>query len=163
MTDQVATAPPMGWYPDPQAPQQERWWSGAEWSEHTWRASWLERHLPRIPTPPVYQRSMRIGANAVLRPALVLQAVVVVLLFVSPFAWYLMGAGDAGRQAYIVAVGIQVGTIAAAITLGVIGAILSRRLGGFAAAIWSLAFSALLVGLIVFASSVMFTALRTLG
>ncbi|MGW8063394.1 DUF2510 domain-containing protein [Streptomyces ziwulingensis] len=26
--------PPPGWYPDPSAPHQERWWDGAAWTEH---------------------------------------------------------------------------------------------------------------------------------
>lgn len=164
MTERVAIAPPMGWYPDPvmPAPRQERWWSGSAWSKHTWRPGWLERRLPSV-VPPAYRRSLRVGANVVLRPAVALQAVVIALLLASPFAWYLAGAGDAGRQAYIVAVGIQFGTLAAATTLGVIGAVLSRRLGGLGAALWSVGFSLLLFGLAIIAASIMFGAISALA
>lgn len=27
--------PPAGWYPDPTAPGQQRWWDGQQWSDHT--------------------------------------------------------------------------------------------------------------------------------
>jgi len=32
MTDE--TAPVAGWYPDPESPGGERWWSGSGWSDH---------------------------------------------------------------------------------------------------------------------------------
>ncbi|MEU0413065.1 DUF2510 domain-containing protein [Streptomyces griseorubiginosus] len=37
------TLPP-GWYPDPDAPQEERWWDGTAWTEH--------RRAPEAPGPP---------------------------------------------------------------------------------------------------------------
>ncbi|CAM5412676.1 hypothetical protein STENM223S_03856 [Streptomyces tendae] len=30
----MSMTPPPGWYPDPTAPHQERWWDGAAWTEH---------------------------------------------------------------------------------------------------------------------------------
>ncbi|MFC7915377.1 DUF2510 domain-containing protein [Streptomyces sp. NPDC057386] len=35
--------PPPGWYSDPQAPHQERWWDGTAWTEH--------RRTPEAPAP----------------------------------------------------------------------------------------------------------------
>ncbi|MFC8429164.1 DUF2510 domain-containing protein [Streptomyces sp. NPDC057253] len=37
------TLPP-GWYPDPDAPQEERWWDGTAWTDH--------RRAPEAPGPP---------------------------------------------------------------------------------------------------------------
>ncbi|MEU6916462.1 DUF2510 domain-containing protein [Streptomyces olindensis] len=37
--------PPPGWYPDPHAPHQERWWDGTAWTEH--------RRAPEAPAGPV--------------------------------------------------------------------------------------------------------------
>jgi hypothetical protein len=34
MTDAQTLAPPPGWYTDPAEPGRQRWWSGAEWTEH---------------------------------------------------------------------------------------------------------------------------------
>jgi len=161
----VATgvAPPKGWYTDPSAPGRERWWSGTEWTKHTWRAGWAERTLPQLPLPRWYRQGMRIGANTALRPVVVLQAFVVLLLFTSPMLWYLAGRGDAGLQAYLIATGVQVGTIAAAITLGVIGAVLSRRFGGLGAAFAGLAMSGFLLIMIGFSLSLMLPAIGALG
>ncbi|MFF5368327.1 DUF2510 domain-containing protein [Streptomyces sp. NPDC013187] len=36
--------PPPGWYPDPHAPHQQRWWDGGAWTEH--------RGAPGAPTAP---------------------------------------------------------------------------------------------------------------
>ncbi|RSS26446.1 MULTISPECIES: DUF2510 domain-containing protein [unclassified Streptomyces] len=41
--------PPPGWYPDPSAPHQERWWDGTAWTEHR-RAPWAAG--PEVPQPP---------------------------------------------------------------------------------------------------------------
>ncbi|MET9255949.1 DUF2510 domain-containing protein [Streptomyces sp. NPDC003717] len=37
--------PPPGWYRDPTAPHQERWWDGTAWTEH--------RRVPEAPTQPL--------------------------------------------------------------------------------------------------------------
>lgn len=44
MTDAPPTLPPAGWFTDPQNQEQQRWWTGQEWSEHV-------RPIP-IPLPP---------------------------------------------------------------------------------------------------------------
>lgn len=31
----MSTVPPAGWYPDPQAPHQSRYWDGGQWTAHT--------------------------------------------------------------------------------------------------------------------------------
>lgn len=43
----MSMTPPPGWYRDPSAPHQERWWDGTAWTEH--------RRLPEAPVPPVPQ------------------------------------------------------------------------------------------------------------
>ena len=35
MTDTPGGLPPAGWYPDPYGAPHERWWDGAQWTEHT--------------------------------------------------------------------------------------------------------------------------------
>ena len=35
MTEPLRTAPPAGWYPDPQGLPQQRWWTGTQWSRET--------------------------------------------------------------------------------------------------------------------------------
>jgi hypothetical protein len=41
----MSMTPPPGWYRDPSAPHQERWWDGTTWTEH--------RRAPETPAPPV--------------------------------------------------------------------------------------------------------------
>ncbi|MER6525113.1 DUF2510 domain-containing protein [Streptomyces sp. NPDC001508] len=71
--------PPPGWYPDPNAPQLERWWDGSAWTEH--------RRAPGAPvpsaTPAAPDRASRrakavalITAGAVLVAAIVTGALV---------------------------------------------------------------------------------------
>ena len=45
MSDQGGTGggPPPGWYPDPERADQQRWWNGSRWTDHT---------APRQPPPP---------------------------------------------------------------------------------------------------------------
>ena len=49
MTDTPSGLPPAGWYPDPYGAPYERWWDGAQWTEHT--------TTPAAPEPvqPIYQ------------------------------------------------------------------------------------------------------------
>jgi hypothetical protein len=54
----VAPTAPRGWYPDPQRPTRERWWTGAEWSECT------HRRLGSLSFDPRYTRSYWIGPNS---------------------------------------------------------------------------------------------------
>lgn len=35
MADNETPQPPAGWYPDPTQPGQQRYWDGAQWTEHT--------------------------------------------------------------------------------------------------------------------------------
>ena len=50
MTDYTGNLPPAGWYPDPYGAPHERWWDGAQWTDHT--------NVPAAPEPvvaaPVY-------------------------------------------------------------------------------------------------------------
>ncbi|MGX1268884.1 DUF2510 domain-containing protein [Streptomyces phaeoluteigriseus] len=41
----MSPTPPPGWYADPTAPHQERWWDGTTWTDH--------RRTPEFPTAPV--------------------------------------------------------------------------------------------------------------
>ena len=48
---------PRGWYPDPQQPNRERWWTGAEWSNYT------HRRPGPLSIDPRYTRSYWVGPN----------------------------------------------------------------------------------------------------
>jgi hypothetical protein len=48
MTD-TATAPPPGWYTDPNAPAQQRWWSGLGWTDHVQAAPALAEPVQVAP------------------------------------------------------------------------------------------------------------------
>ncbi|WP_432119475.1 DUF2510 domain-containing protein [Streptomyces sp. bgisy032] len=52
--------PPPGWYPDPHAPHQQRWWDGAAWTEH--------RRAPEAPAavPPPDGGTGRTGRTKVI-------------------------------------------------------------------------------------------------
>ena len=43
MTDYSGNLPPAGWYPDPYGAPYERWWDGAQWTDHT--------NVPAAPEP----------------------------------------------------------------------------------------------------------------
>lgn len=43
MTDYSGNLPPAGWYPDPYGEPYERWWDGAQWTDHT--------NVPAAPEP----------------------------------------------------------------------------------------------------------------
>ncbi|GGQ31688.1 DUF2510 domain-containing protein [Streptomyces mutabilis] len=43
--------PPSGWYPDPSAPHQERWWDGAAWTEHRRVPGAAGYAAPQAPPP----------------------------------------------------------------------------------------------------------------
>lgn len=45
MTDNSGNLPPAGWYPDPYGAPYERWWDGAQWTDHT--------NVPAAPEPVV--------------------------------------------------------------------------------------------------------------
>ncbi|MFI9602391.1 DUF2510 domain-containing protein [Streptomyces sp. NPDC052043] len=66
--------PPPGWYRDPNAPHQERWWDGTAWTEH--------RRAPAAPgqpsaSPPAGARPSRAKAVALVAAGAVLVAAVV--------------------------------------------------------------------------------------
>ncbi|MER6704209.1 DUF2510 domain-containing protein [Streptomyces fumanus] len=64
--------PPPGWYPDPSAPYQERWWDGTAWTEHARAAP-----LPAVPPGGGRGRAIALtAAAAVLVTAIVTGALV---------------------------------------------------------------------------------------
>jgi hypothetical protein len=76
------TLPP-GWYPDPDAPQRERWWDGTAWTDH-WRA-------PEAPGPPRADGGASGRAKAV---ALTTAGAVLVAAIVSGAFALARGEGD---------------------------------------------------------------------
>ena len=54
----AAPIAPRGWYPDPQQPSQERWWTGAEWSDC------IHRRPGSLSLSARYTRSYWIGPNS---------------------------------------------------------------------------------------------------
>lgn len=77
-----STLPP-GWYPDPNAPHQERWWDGTAWSEH--------RREPEVPGPPRPADGASGRAKAL---ALTVSGVVLVAAIVSGTFALARGQGD---------------------------------------------------------------------
>ncbi|WP_449350130.1 DUF2510 domain-containing protein [Streptomyces shaanxiensis] len=77
------TLPP-GWYPDPDAPQEERWWDGTAWTDH--------RRAPEVPGPP---RPAAGGASGGAKGiALTLSGIVLVAALVSGALALARGDGD---------------------------------------------------------------------
>ncbi|MEU1052951.1 DUF2510 domain-containing protein [Streptomyces sp. NPDC005876] len=79
-------SPPPGWYSDPSAPYQERWWDGSAWTEHARAATAYGQPVVPPPVPGGGGRSRAIAltaAAAVLVTAIVTGAVV-------------LGEGDGG-------------------------------------------------------------------
>jgi uncharacterized Tic20 family protein len=54
------TAP--GWYPDPEAPQRQRWWDGARWTEHI-DSTGYGPVVPRAPMSPESARQWAMLAH----------------------------------------------------------------------------------------------------
>lgn len=75
------TLPP-GWYPDPDAPQEERWWDGTAWTDH--------RRAPETPGPPRPAGGVSGRARAV---ALTISGILVAALVSGGFA-LARGDGD---------------------------------------------------------------------
>jgi uncharacterized Tic20 family protein len=48
-----------GWYPDPGAPAQQRWWDGGRWTEHTAPGAARAVTGPPVPRPPMSPESAR--------------------------------------------------------------------------------------------------------
>jgi hypothetical protein len=53
MPDENPALPVAGWYPDPENDGQDRWWDGANWSDHR-RPTQGAQSAPAAPTAPVY-------------------------------------------------------------------------------------------------------------
>lgn len=90
----MSTTPPAGWYPDPTTPGTQRWWDGAQWSDHTapLQASAPTRATPGSgPLPQLASFGQRLGATIV--DGLVL-SVPIVLLFGILFFLVVAAAGS---------------------------------------------------------------------
>lgn len=85
--------PPPGWYPDPSAPQAERWWDGGAWTEH--------RRAPGAPVPPAApdRASRRAKAVALGTAGAVLVAAIVTGALVLRTDHEGAGAGEANTAA----------------------------------------------------------------
>lgn len=90
----MSTTPPAGWYPDPTTPGTQRWWDGAQWSDHTapLQASPPPGAAPGSgPLPQLASFGQRLGATIV--DGLVL-SVPIVLLFGILFFLVVAAAGS---------------------------------------------------------------------
>ena len=69
MTDMKTWSTPEGWYPDPEQPDQQRYWDGSEWTQHMAplapQAAPLQPAAPVQPTSPVYRRPWFIAVAVV--------------------------------------------------------------------------------------------------
>jgi hypothetical protein len=77
---------PRGWYPDPQQPARERWWTGAEWSSFTHRTP------GPLTIDPRYTRSYWIGSNGDAGRARIFTEVAGILLLAVVVVACLIGA-----------------------------------------------------------------------
>lgn len=83
-----STAPlaPRGWYPDPEQPIRERWWTGAEWSNYT-------HHRPGpLSIDARYTRSYWIGPNSDAGRARTFSQIAGILLLAAVVVACLIGA-----------------------------------------------------------------------
>ena len=127
--------PPRGWYPDPQAPGRERWWSGFDWTEATHAASYSHP----ASSLGAYTRSRWAGLNRAAKFG-EWAAGVGVLVF---FGWFIVATVDASGSRTIspALVAFTIFTVAlviATIVLSAIGLVQSTYFGGAALAGWSL-------------------------
>lgn len=56
---------PAGWYPDPDGRPIQRYWDGANWSEHTAPQQLVQAPVPPPPTPMVFVNNSSSAAAAV--------------------------------------------------------------------------------------------------
>lgn len=73
---------PQGWYPDPHQPAQQRWWDGAQWTQHTAPLG----HAPAITVePPAAKsktlRTVLIAGGVILAITLLTRSLGVILMF----------------------------------------------------------------------------------
>lgn len=143
--DSVAT--PRGWYPDPQQPGFERWWTGTEWTQHTAR----DRGPGSFGIG--YVRSMRAGANAAAGRAILFARIAAGAFLIAFIVWFLTRIDTPTIALALLFIGFAVASLVLAIiaiVFGILGLTRSELLGAKALCINALVSSGALTLLALF-------------
>jgi hypothetical protein len=137
------SAPPRGWYTDPQLAGHDRWWDGTAWTEFTHRNTTLRYSLFGA----AYARAWWTGPNRAAARSLLMSRIAVLVLIAAVLVLGLIAAGSPitsgvaiGFTAVVVAIFVM-GVIA--LVYGILGVRRADVLGATLGAAWGIGLAVL--------------------